>query len=926
MSDAQPHLYLVDGSSYIFRAYHRLPPLTNRHGMNTGAVYGYTSMLWKLADGLSKADGPTHMAVILDKGSSSFRNEMYDQYKAHRPPAPEDLVPQLPLIRVATRAFSIPCIEQAGLEADDIIACYVTEAKRQGWKVTIVSSDKDLMQLIEDGSVDMLDTMNDRRIDRAYVIDKFGVGPELLGDVLALMGDSVDNVPGVPGIGPKTASQLIQDYGSLDAVLAAADGIKKPKLRQNLLEHADNARLSRELVRLVCEMNLPEPLEALELKNIPEAPLREFLEDQGWKTLLARMLGPGAKPAEGERPAAPPRISGPGDPEPITIDRSSYATIADADTLGRWIEEARAQGKVAIDLQGDGGHGLAEGLAGISLALAPGKAAYVPLGHGATDLLSEGPAQLKLAEGLTLLRPLLEDDSVLKLGHNLKDQIKLLAEHGITAAPHEDVMLASFALDGGRFGHGLDELVKKHFEHECLPLKSVVGTGQKAIRFGAAPVAAATEYAAENADMVWRLWHRLEHRLAAEHGTRVYRMVDLPLVPVVGAMERDGIKVDRSYLAELSATFATEIAALEEKIYAAAGGPFTIGSPQQLGGVLYDRLGLKGGRKGKSGAYSTDQSELERLEADGVEVARLVLDWRLLTKLKITYTDALQAQIDPRSGRVHTRYALAAAQTGRLSSTDPNLQNIPIRTELGAKIRHAFIAEEGHSLLSADYGQIELRLAADIADVPQLKEAFAAGDDIHTITAMELFGDAGKDSRGKAKTINFAILYGISSWGLAGRLGISREEGKAMIDRYFERFPGIKDYISTTLQKVRECGFSETLFGRKTHFPNIKSSIMNLRQGAERAAINAPIQGTSADIIKRAMVKMPEALRTAGLEGTRMLLQVHDELVFEVPHGDEEKAAAVIRDVMASAAEPVVTLDVPLSVEVGWGANWGVAH
>ncbi|GAA4009721.1 DNA polymerase I [Sphingomonas swuensis] len=926
MPDTQPHLYLVDGSSYIFRAYHRLPPLTNRHGMNTGAVYGYTAMLWKLADGLSKADGPTHMAVILDKGSSSFRNEMYDQYKAHRPPAPEDLVPQLPLIRVATRAFSIPCIEQAGLEADDIIACYVTAATNAGWKVTIVSSDKDLMQLIDDGKVDMLDTMNDRRFDRAAVIEKFGVGPELLGDVLALMGDSVDNVPGVPGIGPKTATQLIQEHGSLEAVLAAADGIKKPKLRQNLLEHADNARLSRELVRLVCEMTLPEPLDALELKNIPEAPLREFLEDQGWKTLLNRMVGQGARPSEGTRPAAPVRPAGPGEAEAISVDRAGYATITDAATLGEWIAEAKAQGRIAIDLQGDGGHGLAEGLAGISLALAPGKAAYVPLGHGEKDLLSEGPDQLGLGEGLGLLEPLLEDESVLKLGHNLKDQLKLLADRGIHVRPAEDVMLASFALDGGRFGHGLDELVKKHFEHDCLPLKAVCGTGQKAIRFGQAPVAAATEYAAENADMVWRLWHRLEHRLAAEHATRVYRLVDLPLIRTVGAMEREGVKVDRTYLADLSQTFATETAALEERIFAAAGGSFTIGSPQQLGQVLFDRLGLKGGRKGKNGNYSTDQSELERLEADGVEVARLVLDWRQLTKLRITYTDALQAQIDPKSGRVHTRYALAAAQTGRLSSTDPNLQNIPIRTEIGAKIRNAFIAEDGHSLLSADYGQIELRLAAHMADVPQLKEAFARGEDIHTITAQELFGDAGKDSRNKAKTINFAILYGISSWGLAGRLGISTEEGKAMIDRYFERFPGIKNYISTTLQKVRECGYSETLFGRKTHFPNIKSGIMNLRQGAERAAINAPIQGTSADIIKRAMVRMPGALAEAGLTGTRMLLQVHDELVFEVPHGDEEKAAAVIRDVMAHAAEPVVALDVPLSVEVGWGDNWGVAH
>jgi DNA polymerase I len=926
MSEPQPHLYLVDGSSYIFRAYHRLPPLTNRHGMNVGAVYGYTAMLWKLADGLSRADGPTHMAVILDKGSSSFRNEMYDQYKAHRPPAPEDLVPQLPLIRVATRAFSIPCIEEEGLEADDIIACYVTAAKAAGWKTTIVSSDKDLMQLVEDGSVDMLDTMNDRRIDRAYVIEKFGVPPEQLGDVLALMGDSVDNVPGVPGIGPKTASQLIQEYGSLEAVLAGAGEIKKPKLRQNLLDHAENARLSRELVRLVCEMKLPEPLEALELKNIPEEPLREFLVDQGFKTLLNRMVGAGSRPSEGERPAPAPKPAGPGDAEPITVDRSAYVAITDAPTLKAWMDEAREQGRLAFDLQGDGGHGLAEGLAGFSIALAPGRAAYVPLSGGRTDLLSEAPDRLDEAAAMSLLKPVLEEDSVLKIGHNLKDQLKLLAGHDIAARAVEDVMLASFALDSGRFGHGLDELVKRHFEHECLPLKAVCGTGQKAIRFGEAPLSAATEYAAENADMVWLLWHRLEHRLAAEHGTRVYRLVDLPLIHVVGTMEREGVKVDRAYLAELSQTFATETAALEERIFAAAGGPFTIGSPQQLGSVLYDRLGLKGGRKGKSGAYSTDQSELERLEAEGVEVARLVLDWRLLTKLRITYTDALQAQIDPASGRVHTRYALAAAQTGRLSSTDPNLQNIPIRTEIGARIRNAFIAEDGFSLLSADYGQIELRLAAHMADVPQLKEAFAAGEDIHAITAEQVFGDASRENRNKAKTINFAILYGISAFGLSGRMGIGRDEAKEMIDRYFERFPGIKNYISTTLQQVRECGYSETLFGRKTHFPNIRSGVMNLRQAAERAAINAPIQGTSADIIKRAMVKMPGALNRAGLPQARMLLQVHDELVFEVPHGQEEKAAAVIRDVMAHAAEPVVRLDVPLAVEVGWGANWGVAH
>jgi len=934
MSDAQPHLYLVDGSSYIFRAYHRLPPLTNRHGINAGAVYGYTAMLWKLADGLNKdakeeGGGPTHLAVILDKGSSSFRNQMYDQYKAHRPPPPADLVPQFPLIRVATRAFSIPCIEEEGLEADDIIACYVTAARAAGWKVTIVSSDKDLMQLIEDGAVDMLDTMNDRRIDRAYVVEKFGVGPELVGDVLALMGDSVDNVPGVPGVGPKTATQLIQEHGSLEAVLAAADGIKKPKLRQNLMEHAESARLSRELVRLVCDSTLPEPLEALALTGIPKEPLREFLEEQGFKTLLNRMVGDGVGGGGNTGPKVTPqplRASGPGAPEPIELDRSAYAVLDSAQELEGWLDEARAQGWLAIDLQWDGTVGLAAGLAGIALALQPGRAAYVPLGHGGGDLLGDGAVQLDRDEALKLLRPVLEDEGILKVGFNPKDQLKLLCDSGIAVAPIEDVQLMSFALDAGRLGQTFEDLAKAHFEHAPLSLKSVCGTGQKTIRFADAAIPRAAEYAAERADLTLRLWGRLHARLASERATRVYRLVDLPLVAILGGMERHGVKVDRGYLAELSGTFAHEIAALEEQVYEAAGGPFTIGSPQQLGSVLFERLGLKGGRKGKSGAYSTDQSELERLEGDGVQVARLVLDWRQLTKLKITYTDALQAQIDPRSGRVHTRYSLAAAQTGRLSSTDPNLQNIPIRTEIGARIRDAFIAEEGHSLLSADYSQIELRLAAHIADVPQLKAAFAAGEDIHNITALELFGDTGKDSRNKAKTINFAILYGISSWGLAGRLGIGRDEAQAMINRYFERFPGIKNYISTTLQQVRECGFSETLFGRKTHFPNIRSGVMNLRQGAERAAINAPIQGTSADIIKRAMARAEPALRAAGLPAVRMLLQVHDELVFEVPHGEEERAAAVVRTVMADAARPLVELTVPLDVEVGWGANWGAAH
>ena len=931
MSQPTPHLYLVDGSSYIFRAYHRLPPLTNRHGQPAGAVYGYTAMLWKLADGLEKADGPTHMAVILDASASTFRNQMYDQYKANRPPPPEDLVPQFPLIRTATRAFSIPCIEEAGLEADDIIACYCTAAKLVGWKVTIVSSDKDLMQLV-DGDIDMLDTMNDRRIGVDQVIEKFGVPPEKVGDVLALMGDSVDNVPGVPGIGPKTATLLIQQFGDLETVLASTDQITKPKLRQSLIDHAADARLSRELVRLVCDSKLPEPLEALALKGIPPEPLRIFLEDMGFKTLMNRMVGGGAPPpagGEGRSGAAvrlEPKSFGPGEAEPIVVDRSSYETVVTIDALDRWIAEATTQGFVAVDTETDCIDCVVARLAGISLATAPGRACYIPVGHSGIDMFAEAPEQLAKADVMARLKPLLEDPAVLKIGHNFKYDLTMFAKEAVVVSPIDDTMVMSFDLDAGRFGHGMDELAKQHFAHDCLTFKSVCGTGKNQLTFDKIALPQATEYAAEDADITLRLWHRLKPRIAAENAARVYELVDRPLVPIVAAMEREGVKVDREHLSALSQTFATEISRLEERVFEAACGPFTIGSPQQLGQVLYDRLGLKGGRKGKSGAYSTDVNELERLAAEGVPCARLVLEWRQLTKLKTTYTDALQAQINPDTGRVHTSYSLAAAQTGRLSSTDPNLQNIPIRTELGRQIRDAFVAEPGHLLMSADYSQIELRLAAHIADVPQLKEAFAARADIHSMTAQELFGSVDRETRNKAKTINFAILYGISSWGLAGRLGIDKAEGQAIIDRYFERFPGIRDYIAQTLSFVREHGFTTTLFGRKTHFPNIRSSQMNLRQGSERAAINAPIQGTSADIIKRAMARLPGALVAAGLGEVRMLLQVHDELVFEVPEGREEAAADVVRREMGLAAEPAVVLDVPLDVEVGWGANWGAAH
>ena len=917
-----PHLYLVDGSGYIFRAYHRLPPLTNKHGEPVGAVYGYTTMLWRLADEVHAAEGPTHMAVILDKSSKTFRNDLYDQYKAHRPPPPEDLVPQFPMIRDATRAFSLPCIETEGLEADDIIACYAKAALAQGWQVTIVSSDKDLMQLIEPG-LDLYDTMNNRRLGAEHVAEKFfGIAPTQLGDVLALMGDSVDNVPGVPGVGPKTAAKLILEHGDLESVLAAAEGMKKGKLRDNLIEHAAMARLSRELVSLRCDVALPEPLEDLALKGIPDAPLRAFLEHHGFRSLLTKLGQVADAPV-----AAPADVPMEEDP-PCNLD--AYETVQDLDALDRWITLARHQGWIAVDTETSSTDATQAELVGVSLALHPNLACYIPLGHGGNDLLAEVPVQIDVAEALARLKDLMEDPSVLKIGHNLKFDMIVLGQRGIGIAPHDDTIVMSFDLDAGLHGHGMDELAATHLSHSCIAFKDVVGTGKSQRGFHEIDLKAATRYAAEDADVTYRLWKRFKARLPAEGSTRVYEMVDRPLVPVIARMEMRGIKVDREKLSALSAEFSDQIAGLETVIHGLAGAPFTIGSPKQLGDVLFEKMGIKGGRKGKSGVYSTDVTELERIAADkdspGAEIAARVLDWRQLSKLKNTYTDALQAQINPKTGRVHTSYSLTGAQTGRLSSTEPNLQNIPIRTEVGRQIRDAFVAEPGNVILAADYSQIELRLAAHMADVPALREAFANGDDIHSLTAMELFGEVNRDTRGRAKTINFAILYGISRWGLAGRLDVSADEAQAMIDRYFERFPGINTYIAETTQSVRERGFTTTLFGRKTHFPRIKSRVQHERQGAERAAINAPIQGTCADIIKRAMVRMEPALAAAGLHDVQMLLQVHDELVFELPEGDVAAAKPVIERVMAEAAAPAVTLSVPLGIEIGTGASWGAAH
>ncbi len=918
---SKQHLYLVDGSGYIFRAYHRLPPLTDPEGTPVGAVYGFTAMLWKLITELANAEAPTHLAVVLDAGSHTFRNDMYEHYKAHRPPAPEDLVPQFPLIRDAVRAFSVPCFEEKGYEADDIIASYALAALRADFNVTIVSSDKDLMQLVQPG-LDLLDTMKNQRIDRAEVIEKFGVPPEKVGDVLALMGDTSDNIPGVRGIGPKTAAELIIQYGDVEGVIANIAAIKKPKLKETLAASIDDARLSRELVRLKDDIPLAEPLEALTLRHPPHEPLAKFLAKHGFRALLTKLNREAE--AAGTAPPAPVPV-----PDAVPFVHADYETVTTLDRLDWWIAEATRLGAVAVDTETDSLDQVRARLVGISLATAPGKACYIPLAHQSGEgLLAEKVDQLDIPGVIARLNPLLADPAVLKIGQNIKYDLIVLRQHGVLVlSPFDDTMLLSYALDAGRGHHGMDELSTRHLGHTPIAFKDVTGGAKGKWDFAQVPLDKATAYAAEDADVTLRLHAFLRNRLWREQVTRIYEQVDRPVLPVIADMELAGIRVDRSALAGLSAAYEVEISRLEGEIHALAGGPFSIGSPKQLGEVLFERLGLKSGKKSsKTGAWTTDVTELERLAGEGAEIATKVLDWRQHSKLKSTYTDALQAQINPATDRVHTNYALASTSTGRLSSNDPNLQNIPIRTELGRRIRHAFVAAPGHVIMAADYNQIELRLVAHIADVPELKAVYAEGGDVHALTAREVFGEVNRDTRARAKTINFSIIYGISAFGLAQRLGIDRGEAARYIELYFGRFPGIRNYMAETIAAAKEQGFVTTLFGRKAHFPLIGSKNQGERQFSERAAVNARVQGTAADIIKRAMVQMPGALAAAGLAGTRMLLQVHDELVFEVPASDVAAATPVIRDTMANAHRPLVDLSVPLGVEVGSGVSWGDAH
>ncbi len=922
------HLHLIDGSAFIFRAYHALPPLTRKSdGLPIGAVSGFCNMLQRYIEGGIGGDAPTHLAVIFDKGSHTFRNEIYDQYKANREAMPEDLRPQIPLTRQATEAFNIACKEIEGFEADDIIATLAVQARAAGGRCTIISSDKDLMQLVG-GGVEMFDAMKNVSIDSEGVEAKFGVGPDRVVDVQALAGDSVDNVPGAPGIGIKTAALLINEYGSLEALLDRAEEIKQPKRRETLVNFRDQIELSKRLVQLDESTPLDFAIEELEVRDPEPEKLLEFLAEMEFRTLTKRIAEKLYVEAPVIEEVSPP--SSVDAPEMPPIDASNYVAVGDAETLQRWIDQIYERGYVAIDTETTGLNEMTADLVGICLCVEPGEACYVPLIHkqGGEDLfgsdeLAEG--QMAVDQAIAMLKPVLEDESILKIGQNMKYDAKIFARHDVNVAPIDDTMLLSYALHAGLHNHSMDALSERYLGHTPIPIKSLLGTGKSQITFDRVPLEDAIKYAAEDADITLRLWKTFKPLLHAKGVTTVYETLERPLVPVLAQMERNGIKVDRDTLSRMSNAFAQKMAQLEDEIHELAGQSFNVGSPKQLGEILFDKLELPGGKKGKTGAYGTGVDVLEDLATEH-DLPRRVLDWRQVSKLKSTYTDALQTHINEDTGRVHTSYSIAGANTGRLASTDPNLQNIPVRTEEGRRIREAFVAESGNVLVSLDYSQIELRILAHIAGIDALKQAFQEGQDIHAATASEMFNvpldEMTPDVRRQAKAINFGVIYGISGFGLARNLRIPRAEAQRFIDRYFERFPGIRAYMDETIDFAKKNEFVQTLFGRKINTPEINAKGPHAGF-ARRAAINAPIQGTAADIIRRAMIRMPSAIEGMSC---KMLLQVHDELIFEVPEEDVDQTISVVRDVMERAADPAVSLDVPLVVDAGQGNNWAEAH
>ncbi|WP_208442076.1 DNA polymerase I [Bartonella raoultii] len=966
---ATDHLLLVDGSGYVFRAYYALPPLKRKKdGLPIGAVAGFCNMLWKLlCDARNTATGiiPTHFAVIFDYSSDTFRKQIYPQYKANRSEPPEDLIPQFALIRQATKAFNLPCIEKEGFEADDLIATYATLATKVGAKTTIISSDKDLMQLVNK-HVSLYDGMKDKHIGVLEVIEKWGVPPEKMIDLQALIGDTTDNVPGIPGIGPKTAAQLLNQFDSLDLLLQRVTEIKQTKRRENIQAYSEQVKISRELVRLKTDVPVNNNLDDFILEPQDGPRLIGFLKAMEFSTLTRRVAEATScdaaaidaldiavewEKSEKERDStvkkedstlphnfsenSPQQLAEKRKDQALTqkIIRDAYTMILDEGVLQEWLWQAEEQGFFAFDTETTSLDPMQAKLVGFSLALQPEKAAYIPLEHveGENDLLGAAriAKQIKTEKALALLKPILEDSAVLKIGQNVKYDWLVMKQYGIVMRCFDDTMLLSYALDAGTLTHNMDDLSKRWLGHTPIAYKDLTHNGKKITSFAQVDLKQATLYAAEDADVTLRLWQVLKPQLVAQGMTKIYERLDRPLIEVLARMEERGILIDKQILLRLSGELAQAATLLEEEIYQLADEKFNLASPKQLGDILFGKMGLLGGAKTKGGQWSTSAQTLEELAAEGHILPRKIIEWRQLTKLKSTYTDALPSYILPKTGRVHTNYSLATTSTGRLSSSEPNLQNIPVRTVEGRKIRTAFIAPKGHVLLSADYSQIELRILAHIADIKALKEAFAKGHDIHAITASEMFGIAiegmPSDTRRRAKAINFGIIYGISAFGLANQLGISRQEAGRYIQLYFERFPGIKDYMEKTKSFARENGYVETIFGRRIHYPEIKAKNVKIRSFNERAAINAPIQGSAADIIRRAMIQMEDALKEKNLSA-KMLLQVHDELIFEVQEEESEKTMAVVKNVMENATMPVLSLSVPLEVKVMTAQNWDEAH
>jgi len=956
LQDVPARLYLIDGSGFIFRAFHSSPldAFKRADGVHTNAVNGYVNMLLKLIDRALDDGALDYMAVIFDAKRKNFRNDIYPEYKANRDDPPEELRPQFQLVRDATEAFGLPAIVKEGFEADDLIATYAREAEAAGIETVVVSSDKDLMQLVRDG-VFMLDPMKDIVIGEDEVMDKFGVTPDKVVDVQSLAGDSTDNVPGVPGIGVKTAALLINEYGDLDTLLDRAEEIKQNKRRENLIEFADQARVSRKLVRLKDDVETEHTIEDFALKDPDPATVIEFLKAMEFRTLTQRVESRFV--ADGLIDAAETQAALGAD----APSEDQYELVQDAKALNAWIDGARDAGVVAFDTETASLNAMRAELVGVSLSYAPGRACYIPLGHvepagEELDLLGDPVAdngkgngkangksngaikQIDIAKALKPIKALIEDPSVLKVAHNAKYDLLVLAraiekhlpkEKPLAPAALDDTMLLSYVLDAGRNKHGLDELTFRHLERENIKYEEVVGKGKSQISFAEVALDRALDYAAEDADVTGRLHTRLKPRLPGERMATVYETIERPLVPVIVDMERAGIKADAETLMDLSKDFAKRMASLEKKAHKVAGEEFNVGSPKQLGEILFDKLGIEGGKKGKTGAYTTSADVLEDLAAQGHELPQIILDWRQVQKLKSTYADALVEQIHPETGRVHTSYGMAIAQTGRLSSNDPNLQNIPVRTEEGRKIRAAFVADKGNKLVSLDYSQIELRVVAHVAGEEALIAAFQDGQDIHAMTASQVFDVPMEDMdpmvRRNAKAINFGIIYGISAFGLARNLGIDRGEAGAYIKAYFERYPAIKQYMDETKAFAHEAGFVETIFGRRIYLSGIKDKNQAVRGFAERQAINAPIQGAAADIIKRAMIRVPAALAQKKLSST-MLLQVHDELLFEAPAGEVDELIEVVRDVMEGAAAPAVNMAVPLVADAGIGDTWDEAH